>query len=228
MNPVFKKWSPEGDLETPYQKARQEWDNRMGSAVVQARNWRFATLICLNLVVICVIGLIYLGAQPKAVPHIVEVDSMGNVVYQGEIGKTWQNFTPTQAMIKYQLRRFIFDTRSISADTAVLRQNWIDAFALVTDKSAKTLTTYARGNDPLARSKEERVQVEIIGISPLSEKTWQADWKETVWSNKGLRLGTTTWRGIFHITQQQPDEDTLAVNPTGLLIDEFNWSKIKA
>jgi len=39
-----KKWSPEGQVETRYRKARKEWDDRMGGAVIQARNWRLATL----------------------------------------------------------------------------------------------------------------------------------------------------------------------------------------
>jgi type IV secretory pathway TrbF-like protein len=30
--------------ETPYQKAGQVWDERIGSARVQARNWRFGFL----------------------------------------------------------------------------------------------------------------------------------------------------------------------------------------
>src|SRR2546423_1902362 len=38
MESVQKKWSPEGQLDTPYQRARQEWDDRIGSARVQA-NW---------------------------------------------------------------------------------------------------------------------------------------------------------------------------------------------
>jgi P-type conjugative transfer protein TrbG len=71
-----KKWSPDGAAETRYKKARQEWDTRMGHAVVQARNWRLATLLSLGLVLVSLVGTIYLGAQPKAVPHIVQVDRL--------------------------------------------------------------------------------------------------------------------------------------------------------
>lgn len=63
-----KRWKPEGELETRYRKARQEWDRRMGSAVVHARNWRLATLASLGLVLVALIGTIYLDAQPKLVP----------------------------------------------------------------------------------------------------------------------------------------------------------------
>ena len=37
------------DPETPYQKAAQVWDERIGSARVQARNWRLIAFIrCAN------------------------------------------------------------------------------------------------------------------------------------------------------------------------------------
>ena len=35
---------------TPYQKAAQVWDERIGSARVQARNWRLLAFGCLGLV----------------------------------------------------------------------------------------------------------------------------------------------------------------------------------
>ena len=35
---------------TPYQKAAQVWDQRIGSARVQARNWRLMAFGCLGLV----------------------------------------------------------------------------------------------------------------------------------------------------------------------------------
>ncbi len=66
MKGTSKKWSPAGELDTPYKRASQEWDDRIGSAVVQANNWRlatFATIVFVALPSIC--GMIYLGAQPK-------------------------------------------------------------------------------------------------------------------------------------------------------------------
>ena len=34
---------PTEPAQTPYQKAQQEWDRRMGAATIQAANWRFIT-----------------------------------------------------------------------------------------------------------------------------------------------------------------------------------------
>ena len=36
---------------TPYQKATQVWDERLGSARVQARNWRFMAFGALGLAI---------------------------------------------------------------------------------------------------------------------------------------------------------------------------------
>jgi len=37
------------EAETPYRRAGQIWDQRIGSARVQARNWRLMALGCLGL-----------------------------------------------------------------------------------------------------------------------------------------------------------------------------------
>ena len=64
--------------------------------------------------------MIYLGALPKAVPHIIEVDRLGAASYRGPVGQT--DYVPTEAVITYHLRRFVEDTREISSDLAVLKQ----------------------------------------------------------------------------------------------------------
>ena len=40
--------APGGVEETPYTRARGEWDDRIGSARVQAANWRLAALLSIT------------------------------------------------------------------------------------------------------------------------------------------------------------------------------------
>ena len=82
------QWQPDGPLDTPYRRARQEWDARMGSALVHAKNWRLATFASMAAVLVMAGGMIYLGALPKAVPHIIEVDRLGAAVYHGPVGQS--------------------------------------------------------------------------------------------------------------------------------------------
>lgn len=224
-----KKWSAESELDTPYKRASKEWDDRMGGAVAHAKNWRLATFFTIAFVAFpAIIGMIYLGMQPKAVPHMVDVLQDGSATYKGPLGRAWKNYKPSSTSIIYHLHRFIEDTRTLSSDPAVIKRNWFDAYKLVTPKASNTLNAYASENDPFKRSKDLRVSIEVISTNPISKDSWQIDWKESSWGPNGNFLGDTFWRGIFKVKLVKPDKESdLIKNPLGLFIDEFNWSKIK-
>jgi type IV secretion system protein VirB5 len=222
-----KKWPPQSPLDTRYRRAGQEWDRRMGSAVVQARNWRLATFGSLALLGVSLAGMIYLGKQPKAVPHIVQIDKLGAPSYIGPIGQSARDFRPSDAVLKYHLRRFIDDTRTVSSDAAIVKRNWLDAYTLITQAAANQLKTYVEQADPFKRMQTERISVAVLNIVQLSKSTWQADWRETSWDKGGTQLGTSVWRGTFHVLLRVPEtEDQLAANPIGLFVEEFHWSRV--
>ena len=228
MEAIAKKWSAEGDADTPYMRARQEWDARMGSTIIQNRNWRLAAFVSQATAVVCIGGMIYLGAKPKSVPHIIEVDKLGHATYVGPVAAT--PYTPSDATLKYHLRRFLEDTRSISSDTAIIKRNWIDAYNYLTPKGANMLTAYVQqpGNEPFRRSLEERITIETVSTIRVSTETWQIDWRETHWDKNGNPAGQAVlWRGMFKLVLQAPtSEDQMARNPIGLYIDEFHWDKV--
>ena len=177
-----KKWTPEGQIETRYRKARKEWDDRMGGAVIQARNWRLATLLSLGLVLVSLAGTIYFGAQPKAVPHIVQVDRIGAPTYVGPIGQSAREYRSGDVTINYHRRRLIEQTRSVSSDPAIVRKNWTDADTVITANAASQLSAYAERSDPVKRAQDARVTVDLSAIVQVSKETWQADWEEKTWA----------------------------------------------
>jgi hypothetical protein len=63
--------------ETPYQKAAQAWDERIGAARVQARNWRLIAFGNLFLAAGLAGGLIWQAARGTITPWVVEVDKLG-------------------------------------------------------------------------------------------------------------------------------------------------------
>ncbi|NTU98030.1 MAG: type IV secretion system protein [Chlorobiaceae bacterium] len=223
-----KKWSPQGGLGSPYKRAAQEWDMRIGDAVIHAKNWRFATFSILLFVALpSVCGMIYLGSLPKMVPHIVEVAQDGGAAYLGPVGKQWARYKPSDPSIKYHLHRFIQDTRLISSDAGVIKENWLDAFKLVSPRAANTLSSYVQKNDPFIRAAKERVSIDFLSMVRISENSWQVDWKESQWGTMGDPLGETYWRGIFRVVLNPPaSEKELAENPIGLYVDEYNISQL--
>jgi type IV secretion system protein VirB5 len=229
MNPARTTWAPAVPLETPHVKARQEWDNRMGSTLVHAKNWRLAAFALIGLVLVSMIGLIYLGAQPKAVPLVVAVDKLGAPTYLGPVDQAARDFKPSTASLQYHLRRFVDDTRSISSDPAVLKRNWLDAYKLVTPNGANQLNAYVKDANPFKRLDDEiRMSVQVNVTVPLSRDTWQVEWTETTWDKNGNPTASAVWRGNFHVLIHLPEgEEDLAANPLGLFIDEFNWARLQ-
>jgi type IV secretion system protein VirB5 len=222
-------WRPIEAADTPYKKARQEWDNRMGATVVQAANWRLVAFAELALLLVASIGLVILGAQPKSVPHLVLVDKLGAPAYAGPVDRAaLQDFTPPPVSFEYHLRRFISDTREISSDVSVLKRNWVDAYRLVTKNGANQLTAFVRDNDPFKRLEAQtRVTIQVNVVVPVTRETWQVDWTETTWDEHGNQLGAAEWRGNFRTLIHAPDNDQeLALNPIGLFIEEFHWARL--
>src|SRR3546814_7356008 len=64
---------------TPYQAARQVWDDRIGTPRVQAKNWRLMAFGCLTLALLMAGGLVWRSAQSFVTPYVVEVDNAGQV-----------------------------------------------------------------------------------------------------------------------------------------------------
>src|SRR3546814_16531925 len=64
---------------TPYQRAAQVWDERIGLARVLARSWRWMEFGCLGLALVVVSGLIWKLGRSTVTPYAVEVDRPGQV-----------------------------------------------------------------------------------------------------------------------------------------------------
>src|SRR6266699_1687823 len=60
--------------ETPYQKAGQVWDERIGSIRLQAKNWRFFAFGNLILAAGLAGGLVWQALRGSVVPWVVQVD----------------------------------------------------------------------------------------------------------------------------------------------------------
>ena len=118
---------------TPYQKAAQVWDERIGSARVQARNWRMMAFGSLLLSGGLSAALVWQSTQGTITPYVVEVDRLGAAQ---AVAPATADFRPTDPQIAYHLSRFIENVRQIPADPIVLRQNWLHAYDFTTDRGA--------------------------------------------------------------------------------------------
>lgn len=207
---------------TPYQAAGQVWDERIGSARVQARNWRFMAFGCLSLALLMGGGLVWRSAQSIVTPYVVEVETAGQVRAVGEAASPYK---PTDAQIALHLARFVTDVRSLSLDPVVVRQNWLEAYDYTTDRGAATLNEYARANDPFARVGQNTVAIEVTSVVRASDSSFQVRWIERSFAN-GSPAGTERWTAVLTVVLQPPrTEARLRKNPLGIYVNGLSWSR---
>ena len=210
---------------TPYQKAAQVWDERMGAARVQARNWRLMAFCCLALSGGLAGALAWQSTQGTIVPYVVEVDELGQAQ---AVAPATADYRPTDPQIAFHLARFIENVRQVPADPIVLRQSWLRAYDFTTDRGALALNDYARVNDPFARVGDTQVSVEVSSVIRASDNSFRIAWIERRYQN-GQLAATERWTAILTIAVQPPqDAEGLRSNPLGIFVHAINWSRESA
>ena len=208
--------------ETPYQRAAQVWDDRIGSARVQARNWRYMAFGCLALSAGLSGGLVWQSASGTIVPWVVQVDKLGQAQ---AIAPAVADYRPSDPQIAFHLARFIEQVRSIPADAIIVRQNWLRAYEFTTQGGALALNDYARANDPFTKVGKQQVAVEVSSVIRASPDSFLIAWTERRYQDGSL-ASTERWSAILTIVVQTPrDAEKLRANPLGIYVNAINWSK---
>ena len=208
--------------ETPYQKAAQVWDERIGSARVQAKNWRLMAFGCLILTTGFASALVWQSTRGTVVPWVVQVDAHGETQ---AVAPAAADYEPTDPQLAFHLARFIENVRAIPADPIIVRQNWLRAYDFTTDRGAVALNDYARANDPFTRVGEQQVAVEVSSVIRASPNSFRVAWTERHYEN-GQLSATERWTAILTIVIQPPrNAERLRKNPLGIYVNAINWSK---
>uniref|UniRef100_Q07JE1 Conjugal transfer protein n=1 Tax=Rhodopseudomonas palustris (strain BisA53) TaxID=316055 RepID=Q07JE1_RHOP5 len=208
--------------ETPYQKAAQVWDDRIGSARVQAKNWRLMAFGCLLLSGGLASGMVWQSVHGTVTPWVVEVDRLGQAQ---TVAPADSRFQPTDPQIAFHLARFIEEVRGLPADGIVLRQNWLRAYDFTTDRGAAALNDFARTNDPFANLGKLQISIEVSSVIRASPTSFRVAWIQRAYENGSLSV-TERWTAIVTVVIDPPrDADRLRKNPLGIYVNAINWSK---
>lgn len=224
MNP-FKgsaRYGATPQPETPYQRAGQAWDDRMGAARVQAANWRMATLGLLAANLALGGGLTWLATRGSVTPWVVEVSRDGGPRITAP---AVQGARPTDPMIAWTLARFIADVRTNSTDPVVMRQGWLRAYDFVDTAGATVLSDHARRQDPFAQVGRAQVTVTVTSVVRATPSSFQVGWVEKRYAD-GQLAATERWTAILTLVIKPPrTAEALRANPLGIFVSAIAWSK---
>ena len=207
--------------ETPYQRAQQVWDERIGSARVQAYNWRTMAFACIGVIVLQLGVIVWQNARGTIVPWVVEVDELGEAQ---AVAPANADYRPTDPQIAFHLARFVEHVRTISADPIITRQNWLRAYDFTNTSGAQALNELARENDPFA-DPNVRVAIEVSSVIRASPDSFRIAWTEARYRDGSL-AERARWTAILTTTIQPPrTPEALRKNPLGVFVTAIHWSR---
>ncbi len=186
-----------------------------------------ATFFCFIFVVIILI----IASYPKSQGYVIEITPDGQATMDMDAVTLLEDWTPKDATINYFLRNFITSLRSVSSDTQVNSKNVQNLYKLILggsvaeEKAKAYLESEARPNE---RAKTETVQIMISSILPITDNTYQIDFRETVWANGRRLTSDSHYRAIIHTELYTPRTlEQRSFNPIGLYVTDFNISLVK-
>ncbi|MGE5604378.1 MAG: conjugal transfer protein TrbF [Bacteroidota bacterium] len=216
-------YKPEGTPVLSYDRAKKEWDSRIGDARSQAKNWR---LCALGLIALCLLQAYIINnisRKSRITPYVVEHNPDGSAAAVGPA--TEMNFTPQEPEIKYFLGQFVQRTRSLPLDPVVAKNNILAAYKFLDQTGTFKMNQMMKENDPFANLTKETHQVQVNVIVPLSKDTYQVRWREEIYSNTGVLQKKYQMTGLFTINFVPPKtEEEILANPLGLYIKDFSWA----
>jgi len=207
---------------SPYQRAAQVWDDRIGSSTAQARAWRWMAFIAISLAAATSTALIVQSGKVQIKTYVVPINEVGR---PGRVEALGDHYQPTTASAAYFVAEFVRNVRSRSVDPMVVRDNWLRAYALAAGDALPALDAYAKLTAPLVNVGDQSVVAEIASVLPRSPRTFEVNWRE-VRSDRNGGSSTSRWTGVFTTEVVPPkDEAELRANPLGLRIVNFQWSR---
>jgi type IV secretion system protein VirB5 len=208
--------------ETPYLRAGQEWDRRIGDARVQAKNWRYMAFGAWAICLVFAGGYVYEASRTHIVAYFVQVDSAGK---PGQIQLADSVYNPTEAETESFLGEWVQNMFSKPTDPIVMKENMTKSFGQLAGQALTTVTAWAQSNNPTANLGHEAITVDVNSVLQRSPTTYQVDWTQTVYED-GAQTAVNQYTGLFQITVHQPtDAATLYNDPLGLYISAISWSR---
>lgn len=209
--------------------AKQQWMERYGSYIAQAKNWRLAAFSAFGVAGIAVASCCWLASQSHVVPYVVQVDALGNSVH---VAQEIQDGALNQPIITHVIANWVVEARERIYDNQAESIVSKDTYNYVTQNEAPILSQYFQQNNPFSAKQDGDVTVTISTCLPMGKLTdtggtYQVTWTEKTYDPSGNNLATVQNYSaiITYVLDKKVPEEQLINNPFGIYITNFQWQK---
>lgn len=212
--------------DAPWIQAKLHHDDRFLRQAAQIQNWRRIAALAMFVALFAVGGVIYIGAQSKIVPYLVEVDKLGRA--QAVRAVTGENLIKDSRRHVYrEFIEFFENTRTVSVDVAANNRLLTKGFSRLSGSAYEYVKTELKKRPPNEVALSRTVQVTVDGAVPISENLWSVEWIETSFNLKGERMpNPERWKANVHFEMRPGGtEAEINHNPLGFFITSLAWGK---
>jgi type IV secretion system protein VirB5 len=213
-------------VQTPYLRARQEWDERFGDQIKSRNNWRLAAFLSMATALVCVTGMVAIGYRSNTVPYVVALDDVGRAV---PVIPAKQVAVKDVRLQEAVVARWVTNLRTVIADAVAQRRLVDEVYAETGQNSpaSATITEFYSKNSPFDLLTKETVDASVESIVQQSPKTYEVAWTEVTRDLNGNLMSSHRYRAFVSIvTQEVTDARQALVNPLGLYVTNLTWGEV--
>ena len=213
-------------IQSPYVRARQEWDERFGDQIKSKNNWLLTAFISMATTLLCVTGMVATAYRSNTVPYVVALDDVGRAVPVIPAKQVAVKDVRLQAAV---VARWLTDLRTVVADAVVQRRLVDEVYAETGQNSAAsaTVTEFYSKNSPFDLLTKQTVDASVESIVQQSPRTYEVTWTEVTRDLVGEFMATHRYRAFVSVTTQEvTDAKQALVNPLGLYVTNLAWGEV--
>lgn len=187
---------------------------------------RSAIIIVEFLAILILGGLaLYFGTLPKTLPWVVELSNEGDAIYRGDVVKTLNEWSPSDATQRYFISRYVSEMRSVSTDNNINKEQANSVYSRTVGNATATINSWFTSNNPVTRSKNEYVIIpyEEMAVVKYSDNQWKVTWRETSYRNSdNMIFADQQIEAVFTVEFYLPDtERRRRDNPIGMYVSNI-------
>lgn len=212
---------------TPFLNDDGKQDDRYMNLSVAKHNWQVAWQITAAILAMSVACNGYYMMSNKFVPYVVEVDKLGHIISVGVVNRAHP--IDNQRLLRAQMIEWVEYARLIVNDHAAQKRfmEWVYAHVQNNSAAQQALDQFIHERKPFTTAADHTVDAHVTLALPVSDRSYQVEWIETLHAPNGDTIGEERWKGIFTF-QIVPlyTEEAIRANGAGFFITQFTWSKI--
>ena len=206
--------------------AERRHENTFLRLVQQVKNWRLFGFFCLGVAAIAVCGNVYIGAQSKYIPYVVEVDKLGQTVAVKALSGEDATMDPRK-MVYREMFDLMENLRTVTTDRLANDDRIEKGLSRLDGAAATYVRTELRKAKPNDVGATKSVQVKVKTALKLAGRSWQVEWEEHSFNLNGDAIGVETWRAtVQYELIPSTDVAIFQKNPMGFTVNELSWQKV--